>query len=340
MEMADPGQGGRTAAREAGTGPPRTGKGPRKVLNRNQAEYLSTAIEKGLIVTPEELRRRVEHDRQAAQEREGARNRQAAAIGSTFSSTWPGGGERLRVSAHTEAASLAIDTAPWQRASKPRALTDAERARLRVYRSQSHLFNGLTLQDGCIALRPLNPTLDLAQVVDVMLADEAVSRSPRFAGASDEPGAAMASGWLDGLLYSAPVSASELYMKLQEDDPATLFSVVDTATGQSIGVISLRGNAPEFLRVEIARIVLPQSLRCSAVLVQSLSLLLQHVFETIQYVRIQVRLLPAHPGFLMPKNYLRLNPDSDTASAHFSADGLQRGVSTPRVADASDGIQI
>jgi UDP-glucose 4-epimerase len=27
------------------------------------------------------------------------------------------------------------------------------------------LFNGLTLQDGCIALRPLNPTLDLAQVV-------------------------------------------------------------------------------------------------------------------------------------------------------------------------------
>ena len=96
---------GDRAAREAGTGPPRTGKGPHKVLNRNQAEYLAKAIENGLIVTPEELRRRVKHDRQAAQEREGARNRQAAAIGSTFSSTWPGGGERLRVSAHAEAAS-------------------------------------------------------------------------------------------------------------------------------------------------------------------------------------------------------------------------------------------
>ena len=96
------------------------------------------------------------------------------------------------------------------------------------------------------------------------------------------------------LLNPATASASELREQLQEDDAAALFSVVDAASGTCGGVISLRGNAPEFLRVEIARIVLPRSLCGSAVLVQSLSLLLQHILETIRYVRIQVLLSPAH----------------------------------------------
>ena len=283
-----------TARREAVDGGRGSGLRPRKLLNRNQAEYLAKAIEKGLIVTADELRRRVEHDRQVTQEREAGRNRQAAAIGSTSSSTWPSGGERLRVCTHAGTESPTIDTEPWRRAGKPRALTGAEQARLRVYRTQRHLFRGLVLEGGGIAVRPLNPTLDLAQVVDVMLADEAVLPGLDATSVPDGSGDWTASGWLDGLLNPAPASASELREQLQEDDAAALFSVVDAASGTCVGVISLRGNAPEFLRVEIARIVLPRSLCGSAVLVQSLSLLLQHILETIRYVRIQVLLSPAH----------------------------------------------
>ena len=95
----------------------------------------------------------------------------------------------------------------------------------------------------------------------------------------------IADDWLEGLLDN-PQTALELREQLQGGDAVAMYSIVDEDSGRAVGVISLRGNAPETLRIEIARIVIPQSL--GTVLVQSLFLLLQHIFEKVKYIRIQV----------------------------------------------------
>lgn len=445
----------KTGHRNAGRSPaaPR-----RKLLNRKQAEYLATAIEKGLVVSAEELSRRVWSERcfsphlpralcadayataaiysqcvsvsvspspcltvaltravcacvwcrQIAKEREDRSNRHAACIGSLYSSTWPSGGERLRTQGEHAAVrrqqkqgeeererkesakspqlspmssprrsivsydlllkqlspkaltspeptqpafigqfstknargttpdifpppkqlseyslSLAgarsltsvrirkeglMDQEPWKRVNKPRALTVQEQARVKVYCSQCHLFSGLQLQDGGVAIRPLHQ-LDLLQVVDGFKADADALARQRIqtksektrdnanlanvklgsdaAPGTNESDASSANDWLQGLL-DKPQNALELLEQLQEHDAAVVYSIVDVATGRSVGVMSLGDNAPQSLRIDIARIVLPRSLCTSTVMVQTLHLILEHIFEKIQYVRVQV----------------------------------------------------
>ena len=374
----------------------------RNILNRKQAEYLALAIEKGLVVSAEELCLRVQIEKKQAKEKEQISQRRAAALGSNVScSSWPSGGERLRTQreyaqvqrlqderenlgnlsqtspqasevgslSRTKKASLlarrgpdqtlsesestktashlmsmahlydptqltraastaseltlhpvvaqslrrkaasrkergdAIYQEPWRRVRPPRALTDSEQMRVSAYRLQHELLSGFELQGGGVVLRPLN-TLDLVQVIDTIEADAAMtSRQSTQLGkaamgnaslahhtdwgraGSDVYDRIIADDWLEGLLDN-PQTALELREQLQGGDAVAMYSIVDEDSGRAVGVISLRGNAPETLRIEIARILIPQSL--GTVLVQSLFLLLQHIFEKVKYIRIQV----------------------------------------------------
>ena len=199
------------------------------------------------------------------------------------------------------------DQEPWKRVNKPRALKVQEQARVKVYCSQLQLFNGVKLQEGGVAIRPLHQ-LDLLQVVDGFKADATALARQRTqtksektrdnsnptnvkiggdAAAGTNESDASANDWLQGLL-DYPKNASELLEQLQKQNVAAIYSIVDVATDRSVGVISLGGNAPQSLRVEIASMVLPRSLSGSAVMVQTLHLLLEHIFEKIQYIRVQV----------------------------------------------------
>jgi RimJ/RimL family protein N-acetyltransferase len=278
-------------------------------------------------------------------ETENSRNRRAARIGSTYSSTWPAGGEPVRtqhegvkeewtaehaagpvvkelttsaerklfadfrgvppfvrkatgqaeppespLESGSYAASCrrvavdAIDQEPWRRPSKPRALSDAERKRIDVFYSQ-RLLGALEIKGGGISIRPLDPAVDLVQVMDTMRADADADANADIAE-TDE--------WLAGLVERPSKAAGQwaaaaaLRTNLQEGDASALYSIVDEVTSRSVGVVSLRDDAPEALRVEIARIVLPRSLCCSAVLLQCLRLLLEHIFEKICYTRVKV----------------------------------------------------
>jgi len=228
----------------------------------------------------------------------------------------------LHVVARKEVVTVsAIDQVPWNRACKARLLTDAELKRISVYGSQQQLLSGLQLQGGGIAIRPLSLSLDLVQVFDAINADTALWQRPvvhneendatldtspsqsapsyfrewQHREATRKSSASVENAWLQGLL-DTPQSVLELGKQLQDNDAAALYAIVDMATDRPIGVMTLRGNAPESLRIEIGRILLPHSLRTSAVLVQTLSLLLLHVFEHIRYFRVQVPL----PAFLAP----------------------------------------
>jgi hypothetical protein len=197
----------------------------------------------------------------------------------------------------------AIYQEPWRRVRPPRALTDSEQMRVSASRLQHELLSGFELQGGGVVLRPLN-TLDLVQVIDTLEADAAMtSRQSTQLGKAGMGNASLAhhtewgragsdvfdriiaDDWLEGLLDN-PQTALELREQLQGGDAVAMYSIVDEDSGRAVGVISLRGNAPETLRIEIARIVIPQSL--GTVLVQSLFLLLQHIFEKVKYIRIQV----------------------------------------------------
>jgi hypothetical protein len=197
----------------------------------------------------------------------------------------------------------AIYQEPWRRVRPPRALTDSEQMRVSAYRLQHELLSGFELQGGGVVLRPLN-ALDLVQVIDTIEADAAMTsrQSTQLVKAamgnaslaqhtdwgragSDVYNRIIADDWLEGLLDN-PQTALELREQLQGGDAVAMYSIVDEDSGRAVGVISLRGNAPETLRIEIARIVIPQSL--GTVLVQSLFLLLQHIFEKVKYIRIQV----------------------------------------------------
>ena len=176
----------------------------------------------------------------------------------------------------------AIDQEPWKRAGKQRALTDAERSLIGVYFSQKML-SGLVLQSASFSIRPLDPAVDLCQVMDTIRADYT----------ERENGVPEGDEWLAGLVDRPQRGAGKwtaavaLRRRLEQDD-AALYSIVDDVTTRSVGVISLRDNAPEALRVEIASILLPRSLLCTSVMVEILQLLLEYIFENLRYIRVKV----------------------------------------------------